>query len=209
MRYDVIIVASGKGERANLGYNKVFYKMKNGRTVLENSATNFIEDNDCEKIIVVTHEENFNLVFSNNKVVVTSGGEQRKDSVYNGLKLVTSEYVLIHDAARPFLNKESLEELKKQVEKNNAAILAQKATDTIKLVNNNKIEKTIDRNVVYLAQTPQGFKTELIKKCYEQAKDIVYTDDASLLESFGYDVYIVENKFDNKKLTIETDFTNL
>ena len=66
-----------------------------------------------------------------------------------------------------------------------------------------------DRNIVYLAQTPQGFKTELIKKCSEQAKDIVYTDDASLLESFGYDVYIVENKFDNKKLTIETDFTNL
>ena len=82
--------------------------------ILNNSRKIVAKDGDCEKIIVVTNEENFNLVFSNNKVVVTSGGEQRKDSVYNGLKLVTSEYVLIHDAARPFLNKESLEELKKQ-----------------------------------------------------------------------------------------------
>lgn len=209
MKYDAIIVASGKGERAKLGYNKVFYKMKNGRTVLENSASNFVDDNDCNKIIIVTNKDNFEMVFSCEKVVVVSGGEQRKDSVYNGLKEVTSGYVLIHDAARPFLKKESLEELKKQVEKNNFAILAQKAIDTVKLVDNTIIEKTIDRNNIYLAQTPQGFKTEVLKECFEQSKDNNYTDDASLVESFGYKVYIVENKYDNKKLTTEMDFSNL
>ena len=209
MKYDVVIVASGKGERANLGYNKAFFKMNNQRTVLECSASLFIDDKDCENIIVVTNKENFPLVFKNNKVKLTTGGAQRKDSVCNGLKLVTSEYVLIHDAARPFLQSESLQELKAQIEINNAAILAHKAIDTIKIVKDNKIQKTIDRNIVYMAETPQGFKTELIKKCFEECDNINFTDEASLVESLGYNVYIVEDKFNNKKLTTETDFINL
>ena len=209
MKYDIVIVASGKGERANLGYNKAFYKMKDGRTVLECSASLFIDDDDCKNIIVVTSEDCVDKVFKNNKTQVTLGGAQRKDSVQNGLEKVTSEYVLIHDAARPFLNKESLEELKKKIESKDAAILAKKATDTIKVVDNNKIVKTLDRNTIYMAETPQGFKTDLIKKCYAECEQINFTDDASLVESLGYDVYIVEDKFENKKLTIETDFLNL
>lgn len=209
MKYDVVIVASGKGERANLGYNKAFFKMKDGRTVLECSASLFVEDKDCVNIIVVTNEENISKVFNNSKVIITIGGKERKDSVRNGLDKVTSDYVLIHDAARPFLQKETLEELKRVVEKNSAAILAHKAIDTIKVVKNNKIEKTIDRNTIYMAETPQGFKTELIKDCYNNCRDINFTDDASLVESLGYDVYVVEDKYENKKLTTEKDFENI
>lgn len=209
MKYDIIIVASGKGERAKLGYNKAFFKMKDGKTVLEHSASLFIDDNDCENIIVVTSEDCINNVFDNSKVIKTLGGEQRKDSVYNGLQKVTSDYVLIHDAARPFLNNQSLQDLKKEIEKNNAAILAKKAIDTIKVVDGNKIVKTVDRNTIYMAETPQGFKTSLIKDCYKKCENINFTDDASLVESLGYDVYVVEDKFDNKKLTTETDFINL
>lgn len=209
MKYDAIIVASGKGERANLGYNKAFFKMRDGRTVLQCSASTFIDDEDCKNIIVVTNEECLDKVFKNDKVITTIGGAERKDSVENGLKKVSSEYVLIHDAARPFLNKQSLEELKKQIEINNAAILAKKAVDTIKVVKDNKIEKTLDRNTIYMAETPQGFKTDLIKDCYAKCANINFTDDASLAESLGYDVYIVEDKFDNKKLTTQADFENL
>lgn len=209
MKYDVVIVASGKGERANLGYNKAFFKTKDGRTVLERSASLFVEDDDCQKIIVVTSEDYLSQVFNNSKVITTLGGKERKDSVRNGLEKVTSEYVLIHDAARPFLLKESLEELKKSIENNAAAILAHKAIDTIKVVKDNKIEKTIDRNIIYMAETPQGFKTDLINKCYNECENINFTDDASLVESMGYEVYIVENKFNNKKLTSKEDFENL
>lgn len=209
MKYDVVIVASGKGERAKLGYNKAFFKMKDGLTVLEHSSSLFVNDGDCKNIIIVTNEENFSLVFSNNKVKLTVGGAERKDSVYNGLKLVESEYVLVHDAARPYLNNKSLEELKKEIEKNGSAILAKKAIDTIKVVDGNKVVKTLDRNTIYLAETPQGFKTDLIKKCYEECDDINFTDEASLVESLGYDVYVVEDKYNNKKLTTETDFINL
>lgn len=209
MKYDVIIVASGKGERANLGYNKVFYKMNDGRTVLEHSASLFIEDDDCKNIIIVTNQESMDLVFNNNKVIKVVGGAQRKDSVYNGLQKATSDYVMIHDGARPFLNIESLNELKKSLLEKDAVILAKKATDTIKVVNNGVVEKTIDRNSIYMAETPQCLKTSLIKKCYEECEDINFTDDASLVESLGYKVYVVEDKFNNKKLTTSSDFENL
>ena len=209
MFYDVVIVASGKGQRANLGYNKAFYKMKDGRTVLECSASLFIEDEDCKNIIVVTNEEYIEQVLKNDKVICTIGGKERRNSVENGLNLVQSEYVLIHDAARPFLNKLSLEELKKELEISGACILAKKATDTIKVVENNKIIKTLDRNSIYMAETPQAFKSDLLKKCYKESENIIFTDDASLVESLGYEVSIVEDKFNNKKLTNEMDFIDL
>ena len=209
MKYDAIVVAAGKGNRANLGYNKTFFKMPNNKTVLENSCHLFLEDQDCENLIVVTNKDLFDAVIKNDKIIVVEGGKERKDSVYNGLQKVKSEYVLVHDAARPYLNKESLEELKKEIEKNGSAILAKKAIDTIKVVDGNKVVKTLDRNTIYLAETPQGFKTDLIKKCYEECDDINFTDEASLVESLGYDVYVVEDKYNNKKLTTETDFINL
>ncbi len=209
MFYDVVIVASGKGQRANLGYNKAFYKMKDGRTVLECSASLFVEDEDCKNIIVVTNEEYIEQVFKNDKVICTIGGKERRNSVENGLNLVQSEYVLIHDAARPFLNKLSLEELKKELKTSGACILAKKATDTIKVVENNKIIKTLDRNSIYMAETPQAFKSDLLKKCYKESENIIFTDDASLVESLGHEISIVEDKFNNKKLTNEMDFIDL
>ena len=209
MQYDVVIVASGKGERAKLGYNKAFFKLKSGKTILEKSASLFIEDDDCKNVIVVTSEDYINDVFKHDKVKVTLGGKLRKDSVYNGLKLVKSEYVLIHDAARPFLELESLNELKEKIVEYDSAIIAKKAIDTIKVVKDGIIEKTIDRNNVYMAETPQGFKTSLIKNCYENCEDVEFTDDASLVESLGYKIYVVEDKYDNRKLTKKEDFENL
>jgi len=209
MKYDVIVVASGKGERANLGYNKAFFMMKDQRTVLEHSIDLFIKDDECINIIIVTNDDCRDLVLNQSKIITTLGGNERKDSVSNGLNIVTSDYVLIHDGVRPFLNIEALNELKKEVETTGAAILAKKAIDTIKVVNNGIIEKTLDRNTIYMAETPQGFKTDLIKKCYAECENINFTDDASLVESLGYSVHIVIDKYDNKKLTTEADFINI
>lgn len=206
MKYDVVIVAGGKGKRAKLGYNKAFFVMSNNKTVIENNAEIFIKDKDCNQVIIVVNEE---LPFVNEKVISVNGGKERRDSVLNGLDLVTSEYVLIHDAARPFLNKKTLNKVKQEVVKRKAVCLAHRAVDTVKLVNKNRIEKTIDRNTIYLAETPQAFQTKLIKKCYNNCADIIFTDDASLVESLGYKVYIVENEFDNHKLTKEEDFENI
>ena len=166
--YDAIIVASGKGSRLSLGYNKVFYKYEDGQTILDKACALFIEDDDCKNIIVVTNEEEFHLVNHNPKLILVRGGKMRKDSVYEGLKVVKSPYVLIHDGARP---------------------------------------KLIDRNKVYLAQTPQGFRYEIIKNAYDKAIDseIEFTDDASIAEYVGIKVKIVEGSYSNNKITYPSD----
>ena len=209
MKYDVVIVASGKGQRAKLGYNKAFYRMKDGKTVLEHSASLFVADEDCQNVIIVTNKEYYDEVFKHEKIVLCEGGKERKDSVRNGLQNVISEYVLIHDAARPFLKKQTLEEVKKKVEEYNAVVLGRMATDTIKLVDDNKVIRTVDRNTVFMAETPQAFKSELILDCYRNCADINFTDDSSLVESLGKDVYIVIDEYDNHKLTKEEDFLGL
>ena len=207
MNYDVIIVASGKGVRANLGYNKVFYEMKNGKRVLDCSIDLFKEDEDCKRIIVVTNKEDFKYI--DDAVIKVEGGDERKDSVFNGLKEVISDYVFIHDGARPFIRKENIEEIKNSLKDNDAVCLGSIALDTIKLIDGDDIVETIDRNKVFIAQTPQAFKTSLIKDCYEKCKDLLFTDDSSLVEFLGYKVKVVLNNFDNHKLTKEDDFSDL
>lgn len=209
MIYDVVIVASGKGERAKLGYNKVFHVMKDGKNVLEHSIDLFETDPDCANIIVVTSKDCIDDVREEGKVIKTLGGEYRKDSVYNGLKMVESEYVFVHDAARPYLRKENIDELKKKVVENKAVILGHMSSDTVKRVEGDRIIETIDRNSIFLAETPQVFETSLLKQCYEKCEDIIFTDEASLVEACGHAVYIVENRFNNHKLTLRDDFDDI
>lgn len=204
MNYDVVIVASGKGERAKLGFNKVFYVMENKKTVLENAATNFIEDEDCKNIIIVTNEPE--KIFKNDKIKTTPGGKLRANSVYNGLLLCESEYVFIHDGARPFILKEDIEKLKEEVVSSDGAILAKKVTDTVKLCKDGKVVETLNRDNIYLAMTPQAFKTSLIKEAYDTLDVTNCTDDASVFEKFNHTVKIVEGSTNNIKLTLESDF---
>lgn len=206
MKYDVIVVAGGKGNRANLGFNKVLFKMANGKSVIENNIDIFLNDEDCQKIILVINEE---IDFNNNKLILVKGGKERFDSVMNGLNEVSSEYVLIHDGARPFLNIKALEKLKNKLEEKDAVVLGKIASDTIKIINDDKIVETLNRNNIFVAETPQGFKTSLIKDCYKNKDDNYYFDDASLVEAFNHEVYIVIDEYNNKKLTSKEDFKNI
>ena len=209
MNYDVIVVASGKGERAKLGYNKAFFRMKDGRTVLEHTLSLFLEDEDCRNVIVVTSEGYMNEVPRHKKLVKVLGGKERKDSVANGLRFVNSEYVMVHDAVRPYLRKEVLEELKEKVEEFGSVCLGHMAFDTVKQVKDGVIVKTVDRNEIFLAETPQAFRSEEIRDAYEKRKDSFFTDDSSLMESLGYEVHIVIDPYDNPKLTKEEDFVGI
>ena len=106
------------------------------------------------------------------------------------------------------LDVDDLERLKSNVEEYSCALLAKKAVDTIKYVSDGFIDKTIDREHIYYALTPQGFKSELIKDAYKSVDLIGITDDASIAEKCGYKVKIVECKSDNRKLTLKEDFNN-
>lgn len=206
MKYDAIVVAGGVGKRADLGFNKVLYKMRDGKTVLYHACLNFINDPDCIKLIVVC---NYELDFSDKKLFLVNGGKERYESVLNGLSQVDSDYCLIHDGARPFLDVDDLNNLKKAVEEYDCALLAKKAVDTIKYVDDGFVNKTVDREHIYYALTPQGFKTTIIKNAYASCNLTGVTDDASVVERCGYKVKVIECLNDNRKLTLKEDFNNL
>lgn len=203
MRYDALVVAGGVGKRAGLGYNKVFFVMDNGHTVLENSLSLFLEDDDCDKVIVVVNEK---LPFDSDKIITVKGGRERYDSVMNGLSLATSDFVFIHDGARPFLMKEDLEVLKKEMDSCDGAILAIPSADTVKVVKDGVITSTIDRSTVFLAATPQAFRREALLDAYRTVDLKGVTDDASVFEKLGREVRVVPCDRSNRKLTVGSDF---
>lgn len=209
--YDAIVLAAGSGSRSGLNYNKVFYKIDD-KTVIEHSLSNFIADAQCHKIILViseVDEEEFLSLNFNAKVKLTYGGSERIDSVINGLRLVDSEYVLIHDGARPFLKNEDLIKLKASLNDYDAALLMVKSIDTSKVVINGEIKSTLKRNEIYNAQTPQAFKTSILKNAYLQLNEAdkkVITDDAQIIELYCQTpIKMIEGSYSNIKITTKND----
>lgn len=211
MKYSVIIVAAGKGERMKLGFNKVYARLEDGRTILEHAMDIFMNDSDCVQITVVTDAQNYydNVKgFWPGKITLVRGGNTRQESVSHGLDTVFAETVMIHDGARPFLDKDSLERLKQTMETEKAALLCVPSKDTIKVVRDGYIVETPDRNTLMNAQTPQAFDTELLVGCMEKAFKEGYTgtDDTSLIERYS-DVRVkaVEGSYANLKITVPED----
>jgi 2-C-methyl-D-erythritol 4-phosphate cytidylyltransferase len=207
--YSVIILAAGRGTRLNLGYNKVFYEIKQ-RTILEFSVDYFLKDSSFSEIIVVTNERDLTHVkelMIGKDVKITLGGITRQESVYNGLKKISNKYVLIHDGARPFIDKKDIENIKKTV-RENACVLAAKVKESIAKQAFNKLKCYVNRDEYVLLQTPQAFMTNKIINAYESAikNDNTYSDDASLyMQELGEDVIILEGNEFNIKLTTELD----
>ena len=205
MKYDAVVVASGKGTRMRLNFNKVFLTIGN-KTILERACLPFLEDKDCQRVVVVTQKENFELVVKHEKILLAEGGAERKDSVCSGLALCKSRYVLIHDGARPFLESEDLEKLKNELKTCDAAILARRSTETVKRVVNGVITETLDREQLMFAQTPQGFRRKLLKEAYASLGERQnYTDEASVMEAYGQEVRVVPGSPRNRKITYIED----
>ena len=140
------------------------------------------------------------------------GGAERWQSVENGVNALTSsaEYVLVHDVARPFISEEIIRDLCETLVTKGSCLVAKPAVDTIKIAKDGKVEKTIDRNTVWLAQTPQAARIDTLKKLYARIAaeplNFTPTDEASILEYFGENVYIVKGNTANDKLTTPEDF---
>lgn len=210
MNYSAIVLCAGKGSRSGLTYNKMLYRFKN-KTVYEMSMEIFLNDERCKQIVVVTKEEELDdlkKLISSKKIDYVFGGKERQDSVYNGLQVVKEDYVLIHDGARPYLKKENIDDILECLNKNDACLLVVPVKDTIKVCIDGNIVKTLPREQLVQAQTPQAFKTELIKRCYQKGKDKNYiaTDDASLVEYFeNTEVKAVLGSYSNIKITTPDD----
>lgn len=210
MNYSAIVLCAGKGSRSGLTYNKMLYRFKN-KTVYEMTMDIFLNDERCKQIVVVTKEEELDdlkKLISSKKIDYVFGGKERQDSVYNGLQVVKEDYVLIHDGARPYLKKENIDDILECLNKNNACLLVVPVKDTIKVCMDGNIVKTLPREQLVQAQTPQAFKIELIKRCYQKGKDQNYiaTDDASLVEYFeNIEVKAVLGSYSNIKITTPDD----
>ncbi len=211
MKYSAVIVAAGVGQRMKLGFNKAYAKLSTGKTIIETTVEVFLQDPDCKQIVLVTDMEDpysKQLSAQYGRLVVARGGATRQESVYSGLKGTLCDYVLIHDGARPYVSLELIERIKRALETEKAALLAISSKDTVKRVKDGYVLETYPRSELILAQTPQGFETDLILECYKKAKKEGYlaTDDASLVEYYSdVPVKIVEGSPSNFKITTPDD----
>ena len=208
--YSVIVLCAGQGKRTGLNYNKMFLEF-NGKTIYEMTLKNFLEDDRCQQIVVVCRDDerdDFKKLCYNSKIEFVCGGKERQDSVYNGLQVVSSEYVFIHDGARPYLKIEHIDKLLEEVRLHKACLLMVPCKDTIKEVVDGKVVKTLRRELLMQAQTPQVFETSIVKEAYKRGIESGYmaTDDAQMVEVFSnVDVYAVIGDYDNKKVTTQED----
>ena len=139
---------------------------------------------------------------------IVAGGPARQDSVGNGLALVTTESVVVHDAARPFATADLVRKVISGLGEADAVVAAMPVDETIKRVDDNGgVVETVDRSSLWRAQTPAAFHTNLLKAAHERARSEGFTgtDESQLIERYGGSVSIVRGQRDNMKVTFPED----
>lgn len=213
----VVIAAAGTGSRMKSNINKQYMLLK-GKPVLYYSLHTFNSNDLVDEIVVVAHPDEVDYCQTNivdkyqfSKVTkVISGGKERQDSVIQGLKNLSNDtdFVAVHDGARPLLTSELIHKIFNEAKIHGAAIPGVPVTDTIKTMDENSfIVKTLDRSSIIAVQTPQIFNYEKLFKAYELAlKDnFIGTDDASLYEKYIGPVKLVIGDTNNLKITTPKD----
>lgn len=209
----VIVVAAGTSSRMN-GTNKQL-ALLGGIPVLMRTLSIFEKSNSISNIILVTRDEDlFQIQMLCNKYNITKisdivcGGNSRQESVLKGFaRLKTDDInVLIHDGARPFVDGVIIDNVCSALQKYSAVTCAVKVKDTIKQVDDNgKVVKTLNRESLRSVQTPQGVNVAEYLKAIQTLNVAEFTDDTSIMEAAGYDVYVVEGSYKNIKITTMED----
>lgn len=203
MKITAIITAGGTSSRFG-NTNKLLEKI-DGKEVIKYTVEAF-EKSNVDEIVICANKSIMETLSEMFPYKIIEGGKTRQESVYNGLKAIDCDYVLIHDGARPLIDVETINKTIEEVQAKKAVTVMTKTTDTIKEVDENgKIIRTIDRSKLYNTQTPQAFEYNLIKLAHEKLIDKSFTDDAGMLEFLGYDVYIVVGDYKNIKITTKND----
>ncbi len=216
-----LIAGAGKGNRMKHHpqyiQNKLFINIK-GKPIIFYTLNRFEECNLIDEIYLVLDKESIesqekdikNFGIKKLKKIIV-GGKTRGESVYKGLKEIPREtkFVSIHDGARPFVSKEKIEEVIKGAYDTGASILAIPLFDTLKEIDgNNYIKGTLPREKYVRVQTPQVFKTEIIKEAYEKLgvkEGFKNTDEASLVEKMGHKIKVIWGEASNIKITTPFD----
>lgn len=215
MQYEVVLPAAGSGKRMGAGQNKLFLKLLE-KPILVHTLEVFQQDPACTGIWLAVKPEERGFIqkmledYRITKVKgLPDGGAERQHSVHSCMKeMQRVDIVLVHDAARPFITHDIIAKLVQNAHHHGAAIAGVRAKDTMKKVSmNGIIEETVDRESLWMVQTPQAFRFELIMEAEDVAEKVGFlgTDEAMLMERLGHQVHIVESSYENVKMTTQED----
>jgi 2-C-methyl-D-erythritol 4-phosphate cytidylyltransferase len=201
MKRSVILLAGGEGRR--FGTKKQYIPL-GGKPLYMHSLEKVLDL--FEEVILVLPEEDLQKVKVSPKVKKVAGGKERQDSVLEGILQAEGDIVIIHDCARPFASKELFLKVS-ELGDFEGKICALPVRDTLKQVSEGMVIKTIDRTGLWHSQTPQAFLRKVLLECHFRARSEGFfaTDDAMLLERYGYKVGVVMGEPTNIKITYPED----
>jgi 2-C-methyl-D-erythritol 4-phosphate cytidylyltransferase len=210
-----VVVAAGRSQR--MGFDKLLTPLAGRPLLLHTLDRLFRTDAPREIVLVVrpgSEAEMQSLLAPlgrNESIRLVPGGAQRQDSVQNGLQAVSadSEFVMVHDAARPFVTKELIDTVLGAAKLSDAAVCGAPCSDSLKEVGEDGlVTRTIDRSQLWTVQTPQIFRTQLLRDAYRGAlaTGAIFTDDTAVVEAMGHPVRIVLYNGINLKVTTPTDW---
>jgi 2-C-methyl-D-erythritol 4-phosphate cytidylyltransferase len=212
-----IVPAAGKGRRMCSRRGKQFLELR-GKPIIVHTLERLQESPDVDAIVIAADAANVAVVrelvrrYVLTKVVrVVRGGKVRQISVWNCLKVLVStppNLVLIHDAVRPFFTQKDIHVVLVAADRDSAAVFAVSPKETIKLsVDGRTVHDTLNRDTLWIAQTPQAFRFDLLYRAFQRARarNFTGTDDASLAERLGVKVRLVKGRYENIKITTPED----
>jgi 2-C-methyl-D-erythritol 4-phosphate cytidylyltransferase len=211
-----VILAAGKGSRMGANINKQFLTMKE-KPILYYTLKAFCECKSIDEVVLVSAKSEIEFCrediverykFTKVKAII-EGGAERQHSVFNGLKAIKNcDVVLIHDGARPFVTDAIIEDGIKNAHLYGVATCGVNPKDTIKVKNEEGFSnKTLNRNNLFIVQTPQCFKYDLIFKCHVNLnhENISVTVDTMVVEKYGHKVFLYDGSYNNIKITTPED----
>lgn len=212
MKYVAIIVAGGKGSRMNQDLPKQFVEI-HGKPILMRSLEAFASCPLEPELILVLNagqhaywkalcqQHQFSIQHQ-----LIAGGAERFHSVKNGLAHCSGEAIIaIHDAVRPLVSSKLIEEVFIAAENEGNAIAAVQAVDSIRRKQHDQASEALNRNEIYLVQTPQAFQSAQLSQAYAQEYTTEFTDDASVVEKAGFPIHLVPGERTNIKITFAED----
>jgi 2-C-methyl-D-erythritol 4-phosphate cytidylyltransferase len=215
MRAEVIVVAAGRGSRMGADVKKQYLPL-GGAPILVRTLQTLGACPSVERIVLVVSPDDVEFVqellqpYDLEKIgPVVSGGRERQDSVWEGLRALQAETTLVavHDAARPLVTVEEVETVLAAAERFGAATLGVPVKDTIKRVVQGRVQETLNRETLWAVHTPQAFARGLLEEAHQRRvmEGGLGTDDASLVEWAGYPVHMVQGRYENLKITTPED----
>ncbi|MBN1604472.1 MAG: 2-C-methyl-D-erythritol 4-phosphate cytidylyltransferase [Chitinispirillaceae bacterium] len=207
---DAVIVAAGSGTRLGASVPKAFVPLC-GSPLVSYSYSVFRTHPAIDNIVLVVPQqliESSNEMFSDPRTMIVAGGKERWESAKNGIEASGADWVLIHDAARPFVSHKVIDSVLSLISNFDCGITATPEVDTIRTYTGNTAGETIDRSKLIRVGTPQLFKRDLLYQLIESAHTLsqIPTDEAMLFQAFGHTIGLAWGDPKNFKITTPEDF---